>query len=54
MRWSRRHHCFVRDGSYYLQVGFKGMAIGPLTGYLKSLSYWDGSAYREAEVLSQL
>ena len=43
---------FVRDGSYYLQVGFKGMAIGPLTGYLKSLSYWDGSAYREAEVLS--
>lgn len=43
---------FVRDGSYYLQVKFKGMSIGSLTGYLKSLSYWNGSAYQEASVLS--
>ena len=43
---------FVRDGSYYLQVKFKGMSIGSLTGYLKSLSYWNGSSYQEASVLS--
>ncbi|HIV16966.1 MAG TPA: NEAT domain-containing protein [Candidatus Alectryocaccobium stercorigallinarum] len=43
---------FVRGGSYYLQVGFKGMSVGNMTGYLKSLSYWNGSSYQEASVLS--
>ena len=44
---------FVRDGSYYLQVEFRGMTIGSMMGYLKSLSYLDGETYREAEVLSE-
>lgn len=43
----------VRDGAYSLQTVFKGMTIQPLgSGYLKSLSYWDGSAWQPATILS--
>lgn len=43
----------VRDGSYYLQTEFQGMTIQGLgSGYLKSLSYWDGSGWKPATVLS--
>lgn len=41
----------VKDGQYYLHVEFKGMAVAGMTGYLRSLSYWNQTQYQEAQVL---
>lgn len=42
----------VKDGQYYMSFNFKGMEIMGKMGYLKSLSYYNGSDYTLAEVES--